>query len=67
MNVNYVIKNISHNKKFHDTIENYRDKVPPKTLEVLDKFINKIQDEETIMIDEENNKVYKNYKSYKIN
>lgn len=63
--LNELINN--HLENIELSLENYRDKVPPKTLEVLDKFINKIQDEETIMVDEENNKVYKNYKSYKIN
>jgi hypothetical protein len=47
--------------------DDYKNKLPERTIEILDKLIEKIQDEHTSMIDEENNKEFKNYKQFKIN
>jgi hypothetical protein len=49
------------------SLEDYKDKLPEKTACILDKLLEKLQDEETKITDENNNKEYKNYKSYKIN
>ena len=49
------------------SLENYKNKLSGKTVEIINKFIDKINDENSPMIDEENNKKFKNYKSYKIN
>ena len=43
------------------SFEDYKDKLPERTIEILDKIIEKLQDEHTSMIDEENNKEFKNY------
>ena len=49
------------------SFEDYKDKLPERTIEILDKLIEKLQDEHTLMIDEENNKEFKNYRMFKIN
>ena len=45
----------------------HKNKLPERTVEILDKLIEKLQDEHTSMIDEENNKEFKNYRMFKIN
>ena len=61
------------------SLEDYKDKLPEKTANILDKLLEKLQDEQTKITDENNNKEYKNYsperaytplrgyRSYKIN
>ena len=49
------------------SLEDYKDKLPERTIEILDKLIEKLQDDHTLMVDEENNKEFKNYKVFKIN
>ena len=56
-----------HMNNIEVSLEDYKDKLPEKTAEILDKLLEKLQDEETKMTDENNNKEYKNYKSYKMN
>jgi hypothetical protein len=63
--LNELINN--HLENIELSFENYREKLPAKTCEILDKFIEKIQNENKIMIDEDNNKTFKNYKEFKIN
>jgi hypothetical protein len=48
------------------SLEDYKDKLPVKTADILDKLLEKLQDEETKITDENNNKEYKNYRSYEI-
>jgi hypothetical protein len=43
------------------SLEDYKDKLPEKTADILDKLLEKLQDEETKITDENNNKEYKNY------
>ncbi len=47
--------------------DDYKNKLSEKTVSILDKLIEKIQDDHTAMTDEENNKDFKNYKLFKIN
>jgi hypothetical protein len=56
-----------HMNNIEVSLEDYKDKLPVKTADILDKLLEKLQDEETKITDENNNKEYKNYKSYKIN
>jgi hypothetical protein len=49
------------------SLEDYKDKLPERTIEILDKLIEKLQDDHTLMVDEENNKEFKNYRMFKIN
>ena len=49
------------------SFEDYKEKLPEKTCDILDKFIKKIQDEDCEMIDEDNNRKFKNYREFKIN
>ena len=56
-----------HMNNIEVSLENYKDKLPERTIEILDKLIEKLQDDHTYMLDEENNKEFKNYKLFKIN
>ncbi len=56
-----------HMNNIEVSFEDYKDKLPERTVEILDKLIEKLQDEHTSMIDEENNKEFKNYRMFKIN
>jgi len=56
-----------HMNNIEVSFEDYKDKLPERTIEILDKLIEKLQDEHTSMIDEENNKEFKNYRMFKIN
>jgi hypothetical protein len=49
------------------SIEEYKDKLPTKTIDVLDKFIDKINDMDEEFTDIEHNKIYPNYKKFKVN
>ena len=56
-----------HMNNIEVSLEDYKDRLPERTVEILDKLIEKLQDEHTSMIDEENNKEFKNYRLFKIN
>jgi hypothetical protein len=56
-----------HMNNIEVSLEDYKNKLPERTVEILDKLIEKLQDEHTSMIDEENNKEFKNYRMFKIN
>ena len=56
-----------HMNNIEVSFEDYKDKLPERTIEILDKLIEKLQDEHTSMVDEENNKEFKNYRMFKIN
>ena len=49
------------------SLENYKNKLPEKTANIIDKLLQKLEDDETKITDENNNKEYKNFKSYKTN
>ena len=57
----------NHIKHIKIMLEDYRDKLPQLTINILDTLISKMNNENTTFIDEINNKKYKNYKAYKIN
>uniref|UniRef100_A0A6C0EF27 C2H2-type domain-containing protein n=1 Tax=viral metagenome TaxID=1070528 RepID=A0A6C0EF27_9ZZZZ len=63
--LNELINN--HLENIEISFEDYKEKLPEKTCEVLEKFIKKIQDEDSEMIDEDNNRKFKNYREFKIN
>ena len=56
-----------HMNNIEVSLEDYKDKLPERTVEILDKLIEKLQDDHTSMVDEENNKEFKNYRMFKIN
>ncbi len=56
-----------HMNNIEVSYDDYKNKLPEKTVSILDKLIEKIQDDHTAMIDEENNKEFKSYKLFKIN
>jgi len=56
-----------HMNNIEVSLEDYKNKLPERTIEILDKLIEKLQDDHTSMIDEENNKEFKNYRLFKIN
>ncbi len=56
-----------HMNNIEVSLDDYKHKLPERTVEILDKLIEKIQDEHTVLVDEENNKEFKNYKLFKIN
>ncbi len=56
-----------HMNNIEVSLEDYKDRLPERTVEILDKLIEKLQDDHTSMIDEENNKEFKNYRLFKIN
>ena len=56
-----------HMNNIEVSLEDYKDKLPERTIEILDKLIEKLQDDHTSMVDEENNKEFKNYRMFKIN
>jgi hypothetical protein len=49
------------------SLENYKHKLPKKTANILDKLLEKLEDDESKITDENNKKEYKNFKSYKTN
>ena len=63
--LNELINN--HLENIEISYEDYKEKLPEKTCDVLEKFIKKIQDEDSEMIDEDNNRKFKNYREFKIN
>ena len=56
-----------HMNNIEVSYDDYKDKLPERTVSILDKLIEKLEDEHTKMIDEENNKEFKNYRLFKIN
>jgi hypothetical protein len=49
------------------SLEDYREKLNSKSVEILDKMIEKLYDDKSLTIDESNgNKKFTNYKLYKI-
>ena len=57
----------NHIENIEYSAEEYKEKLNQKTIEVLDKFIDKINNEEDIFIDKQHEKSYPNFKSYNIN
>ena len=57
----------NHFENIELSVEEYKDKLNSKTIEVLDKFIEKINDEDHEFTDKEHNKKYPNYKNFKVN
>ena len=56
----------NHFENIEYSADEYKEKLNPKTVEVLDKFIDKMNSEESF-IDHEHIKTYPNFKSYNIN
>jgi hypothetical protein len=56
-----------HMNNIEVSLENYKHKLPEKTANILDKLLEKLEDDETKITDENNNKEYKNFKLYKTN
>jgi hypothetical protein len=61
--LNDIIENHSYN--IETSMEEYKDKIAPKTYEVLQKFVDMMNDETTEFYAEPQNKKYDNYKEYK--
>jgi hypothetical protein len=61
--LNDIIENHSYN--IETSMEEYKDKIAPKTYEVLQKFIDMMNDDKTEFYAESQNKKYDNYKEYK--
>lgn len=61
--LNDIIENHSYN--IETSIEEYKDKIALKTYEVLQKFIDMMNDDKTEFYAESQNKKYDNYKEYK--
>ncbi len=61
----------NHIENIEYSAEEYKDKLPTKTIDVLDKFsfavIDKINDMDEEFTDKERNKIYSNYKKFKVN
>ena len=57
----------NHIENIEYSLEEYKDKLQPKTVEVLDKFIDKMNEDDEEFIDKEHRKTYPNYKSFNIN
>ena len=57
----------NHIENIEMSFEEYRDKLNSKTIDVLDKFIEKINDDELEFTDKEHNKKYLNYRNFKVN
>ena len=57
----------NHIENIEYSAEEYKEKLNHKTIEVLDKFIEKINNEDDEFIDKEHKKSYPNFKSYNIN
>ena len=57
----------NHFENIEMSVDEYKDKLQPKTVEVLDKFIEKMNDDMEEFTDNMHKKIYPNYKSFKIN
>jgi hypothetical protein len=63
--INELIDN--HLENIEISLEEYREKLTPKAIDILDKMIEKLYDDKTPLVDESNsNKKFSNYKLYKI-
>ncbi len=49
-----------------ETVETYKNKIPKEAYNILQKFINQMNDEDTQFTNYEINKTYPNYRKYKI-
>jgi hypothetical protein len=56
----------NHFENIELSIDEYKEKLQPKTIDVLDKFIDKMNNDEEF-VDNEHKKTYPNFKSYNIN
>jgi len=61
--INQLIDN--HMESIEESLDNSRERLNPKTVDIIEKLIEKINDETTELYDEENDKKYLNYKNYK--
>jgi hypothetical protein len=52
-------------ESIEESLDNSRERLNPKTVDIIEKLIEKINDETTELYDEENDKKYLNYKNYK--
>ena len=52
-------------ESIEEFLDNSREKLNSKTIDIIEKLIEKINDETTELHDEENDKKYLNYKNYK--
>jgi hypothetical protein len=57
----------NHFENIEFSVEEYKDKLNSKTIEVLDKFIDMINRDELEFTDKEHNTKYPNYKNFKVN
>ena len=57
----------NHIENIEYSAEEYKQKLQPKTIEVLEKFIDKMNNDDEIFIDRGQQKSYPNFKSYNIN
>ena len=57
----------NHIENIEYSLEEYKNKLQPKTIELLDKFIEKMNNDDDEFIDKEHRKKYPNYKSFSIN
>ena len=57
----------NHFENIEYSADEYKEKLQPKTIEVLEKFIDKMNNDDKEFMDNEHNKLYPNYKSYNIN
>ena len=55
----------NHMVSIEESLENSKENLNPKTFDIIEKLIEKINDETTELYDEENDKKYLNYKNYK--
>jgi hypothetical protein len=55
----------NHMVSIEESLENNKENLNPKTVDVIEKLIEKINNETTELYDEENDKKYLNYKNYK--
>ena len=57
----------NHFENIEISIDEYKDKLQPKTVEVLDKFIEKMNNDVDEFIDNQHKKSYPNFKTFKVN
>ena len=57
----------NHFENIEYSADEYKEKLQPKTIEVLEKFIDKMNNDDEEFMDNDHKKLYPNYKSYNIN
>ena len=57
----------NHVENIEYSMDEYKGKLPPKTIEVLDKFLEKIYNEDVEFVDKEHKIKYPNFKQFKVN